>query len=113
METENTKRRLAPSIISDDETRLDAIRNLPDYAPANAKYTKANLETSDLETIAAQKAEQAAKAAWEAARDVMVMKERQRHTDVLGATDQVAAQYGRNSNEYQSLGLRKKNEARR
>ena len=86
---------------------------MPDYAPANAKYTKANLATSDAETVAAQKAEQAAKAAWESARDVMVMKERQRHKDVLAATDQVAAQYGRSSNEYQSLGLRKKNETRR
>jgi hypothetical protein len=113
VETVNTKRRLAPSIISADETRIEAIRNLANYQPANASYSRVNLDALDAETIAAQKAEQAAKAAWESARDIMVMKERERHEASLGATDQVAAQYGRNSNEYQSLGLRKKNEARR
>jgi hypothetical protein len=113
METVNTKRRLAPNILSADEARIEAIRNLANYQPANAKYSHTNLDALDTETIAAQKAEQAAKAAWEAARDIMVMKERERHDASLGATDQVAAQYGRNSNEYQSLGLRKKNEARR
>lgn len=113
METVNTKRRLAPGIISADEARIEAIRNLSNYQSANAKYSRANLETLDTETITAQKTEQAAKAAWEAARDIMVMKERERHDATLGATDQVAAQYGRSSNEYQSLGLRKKNEARR
>lgn len=113
METVNTKRRLAPNILSADETRIEAIRNLKNYKPANAQYSRASLDAIDAETVAAQKAEQAAKAAWESARDIMVMKERERHDASLGATDQVAAQYGRSSNEYQSLGLRKKNEARR
>ena len=113
METVNTKRRLAPTILSADEMRLSAIRNLTNYQPANASFSRANLDTLHAETLAAQQAEQAAKAAWDAARDIMVMKERQRHDAVLAATDQVAAQYGRNSNEYQSLGLRKKNETRR
>ena len=63
---------------------------------------------ADLE--AAQLAEAQAKAAYDAARDNAVKAEWDFHNLILGVKDQVASQFGRDSNEYQALGLKKKSE---
>jgi hypothetical protein len=63
---------------------------------------------ADFET--AQLAEAQAKAAYDAARDNAVKAEWTFHNLILGVKDQVASQFGRDSNEYQALGLEKKAE---
>lgn len=49
-------------------------------------------------------------AATDAARDDAVAAERDFHDFILGAKDQIKAQYGKDSNEVQSMGLKKKRE---
>ncbi|MDQ3818408.1 MAG: hypothetical protein M3362_12140 [Acidobacteriota bacterium] len=55
-------------------------------------------------------AEAQAAAAYDAARDDAVAADWQFHNLMLGAGDQVAAQFGRDSNQYQSLGKKKRSE---
>jgi hypothetical protein len=45
-----------------------------------------------------------------AARDNAVKKERAFHEAMLAAKDQIRAQFGASSDEYQSIGLKKKSE---
>jgi hypothetical protein len=59
---------------------------------------------------ALQTAETQAEAAYKAARDNAVKGEWEFHNLMLGVKDQVASQFGRDSNEYQALGLKKKSE---
>jgi hypothetical protein len=58
----------------------------------------------------AQEAEAQAAAAYEAARDNKVAAEWAFHNKILGGKDQVKAQFGPNSNEVQSVKLKKKDE---
>ncbi|HLL77504.1 MAG TPA: hypothetical protein VK421_19770 [Pyrinomonadaceae bacterium] len=59
---------------------------------------------------AKQAAETQAAAALAAARDDAVAAEWEFHNAMLGAKEQVVAQFGKDSNEIQSLGLKKKSE---
>jgi len=62
---------------------------------------------------AAQGDEIQKQAAAEAARDTATTNEWEFHELVLSAKDQVIAQYGRDSNEAQAVGLKKKSERKR
>ena len=59
---------------------------------------------------AKQAAETQAEAAFDAARDTATAAEWDYHNNILGATLQVAAQYGKDSNEYQAIGKKKTSE---
>jgi hypothetical protein len=83
------------------------------YAPANPAYTMAAVTAAHAALVAAQQAEVQTAAAAAAARDEAVAKEWEFHNLVLGAKDQVVAQFGRDSNEVQSIGLKKASEYRR
>jgi hypothetical protein len=87
--------------------------NIPGYAPANGDYSKQSLlaaqtEMDDKQTIAAQ-----ADAAARAARDEAVAATHRYHNKVVGMCDSVGAQYGKDSNEFQSVGRKKTTEYRR
>ncbi|MFZ5912321.1 MAG: hypothetical protein ACOYYU_20140 [Chloroflexota bacterium] len=81
-----------------------------DYAPANAAYAKAAVQDK-LETLkSAQRAEVNAQNALAAARDAAAAAEWEFHNMLLGVKDQVVAQYGKDSDQVQALGLKKKSE---
>ena len=103
-------KRLRPAQISEDETSFEALKAMPDYAPANPTYTVAAIEQARAEMVAAQGDEARADAAQKAARDNATEKERKFHDLVNGSKDQVTAQYGRNSNQVQSIGRKKTSE---
>jgi hypothetical protein len=86
---------------------LQAITN---YTPANPDFTVAKIAASRQAMEAAQAAEVQAIAAMDAARDTATQAEWDYHNNMLGAGIQVAAQFGKNSNEYQSLGKKKTSE---
>lgn len=102
--------RLSPGERQADLDALTALGDLKTYTPANAKFTLAEVTTSRTAMEAAQKAEVTADNALKAARDNAATAEHAFHQKILGAKKQVAAQYGDDSNEYQSLGLKKKSE---
>lgn len=109
MAKDETKR-MMPSVIQADKDSFAALEANNDYAPANPAYAKTVIGTAQTEMNTAQRLESQAVAAAAAARDSAVAKEWNFHNLMLGAKDQVVAQFGRDSNEAQAVGLKKKSE---
>jgi len=104
-------RRLNPTDVQADKDVLAALAALaPAYTPANAAYSLANLTTAQSAMTTAQTTEVQKKGDYEAARDAANAKEWTLHNAVLEAKKQVAAQYGSDSDQVQSIGLKKKSE---
>ena len=106
----NESRRLAPAAMEADESGFAALQAMTGYAPANQAYTLAAITAAHGALQSAWTAESQAEAALAAARDDAVAKEWEFHNLMLGAKDQVTAQFGRDSNEVQALGLKKASE---
>ena len=106
----NKTKRLRPAVLQADIDAFAALQAISGYKPANAAFesadgttVKAAMETKQTEEVQKQ-------AAADAARDDAVAAEWAFHDFMLGVKDQIKAQYGPDSNEYQSLGLKKKSE---
>ena len=107
---DSNTRRLSPDERQADLDAFTALGDLKTYTPANAKFTMAEVTTSKTAMESAQKAEVTADNALKAARDNASAAEYAFHQKMLGAKKQVTAQFGEDSNEIQSLGLKKKSE---
>ncbi len=106
----NETRRIRPDILTQDRQALAALQAMSDYTPVNPAYTAA-AAAEKLEAMeAARAAEAQAQAALDAARDNAATAEWEFHNTILGIKDQVIAQYGKDSNQVQALGLKKKSE---
>ncbi len=112
MAKDETKR-LTPKRLATDVAANAALKKITGYTPANADYTVVKLTTLFATKDAMIDAEAQAFAAYKAARDNAVKAEWDAHNGILGAKDQVIAQFGKSSNELQSLGLKKKTEYKR
>jgi hypothetical protein len=105
-----SKRKLPPRELQADLDAFAALEAIPDYKESNPAFSKANAlaaktkmqtdETTHTQSIAAEKS----------ARDVKVDSQWAFHDMMLGVKRQSEAQYGEDSNEVQSLGLKKKSE---
>lgn len=102
--------RLKPSLLQTDRDGFSALLGITAYTPANPVYATAAITTARDGLNTAQTAESQAIAAVAAARDNAVKKEWEFHNLMLGAKDQILAQFGRDSNEAQGIGLKKKSE---
>ena len=109
MATNQTKR-IAPAQMQADFDSIAAVQAIGNYAPANTAYSLAQAEEQVTAIRAAQERERAAQAALDSARDDAVAAEWEFHNFSLAIKDQVIAQFGKNSNEVQTLGLKKKSE---
>jgi hypothetical protein len=103
-------RRLRPSDLQADKDSFAAIEAMEDYAPSNKNYTVAKIQALSDTMDSEQELETQADAAAKAARDDATAAEWDFHNAILGAKQQVTAQYGADSNEVQSVGLTKKSE---
>jgi hypothetical protein len=101
-------KRLNPLVPGADKAAFAALQAMTDYAPVNPAYSTAAVATAHSELLAAQTAETQTAAA--AARDNATAKEWNFHNVMLVVKDQAIAQYGRNSNQVQSLGRKKPSE---
>jgi len=106
----NETKPLPPATLTDDKAAIAACKKITTYTPQKAEYNQAALDAADgalkpLEDDLAQK-----KAAFDAARDDLVSAQWHRHNLVLGMRTQIKSQFGENSNELQSVGLKKKSE---
>ncbi len=106
----NETRPLPPGQLSADEDAFAALQAIENYAPANSDYTLAAVTTAHNALAAKQQAAVQAEAAAAAARDNMVAESWNFHNIILGVKDQVRAQFGPDSAELQSLGLKRKSE---
>lgn len=108
----NEHKRLAPGKLEADENGFNALTSIKGYSPINPSYTldavtSIHRELRNLRKAATQAAEAAA-----TARDSAVAKEWEFHNLMLGVKEQVIAQFGKDSNEVQMLGLKKKSDYR-
>lgn len=106
-------RRLQPHYLQADRTALIGIQSLLDYNPMNQTYSVNTLIELGRTMEEAQRAEVRAMQALAAARDAAVAAEWALHDGLLGAKEQVRAQYGQDSHAMQFLGLKRKSERRR
>lgn len=103
-------RRMSPSQIAEDEDTFAALKAINSYNPANSAYTVAAIEQAYQELQAARTTEVQADAAAKAASDNVVEKQVNFHNLIIGVKDQVTAQFGRNSDQAQSVGRKKTSE---
>lgn len=106
----NESKRLRPAQVQTNKENFAALKGIQNYTPANPAYSVPALTAADTELNNATQLEAQTAAAAAAARDDAVAKEWAQHNLMLGARDQVVAQFGRDSNEAQAVGLKKKSE---
>jgi hypothetical protein len=109
MAKDQTKR-IAPAQMQADIDALTALNGFAVYTPANAAYAKTAVTAKHTALKAAQDAELAAQVALASARDTAAAAEWDFHNAMLGVKEQVIAQFGKNSDQVQALGLKKKTE---
>lgn len=107
------KKRLQKNVLQEDLDAYAALQALADYTPANPAFSLAAITAVKTSMNGKQTTEVQKQNAADAARDDAADEEWNFHDMILGGKDQVKAQFGPNSNEYQSLGLKKKDEYRR
>ena len=105
-----SKRRLPPKERQKDLDAYAALDAIGDYTPANPAYAKVKAKAAKDAMQGLQTTELQSKAKYEGDRDNAVDGEWAFHEMMLGVDTQVIAQYGKDSNEVQSLGLKKKSE---
>jgi hypothetical protein len=102
--------RLSPKVRAKDLELYSALKGIAGYAPANPAYTQQKMDLKHASVLTTRDAKAAADAAAEAADDNQTAAEWDLHNGILGAKDQVVAQFGLDSNEAQAMGLKKKSE---
>lgn len=106
----NETRRLNPTVLAEDLEILAALKDTEGYQPANSAYTVSAIDAINNRRITAHDTEVQTSAAAESARDDHVAVQWELHNALLGAKDQITAQFGKDSNEVQSMKLKKKSE---
>lgn len=102
--------RIRPALLQLDQKAHTAINSFSDYSPANPAYAKPIVQVKLEAMQAAQEAEVNAQNALASARDLAAAAEWDFHNSMLGVKDQVIAQYGKDSDEMQAMGLKKESE---
>ena len=102
--------RVTQSILNKDRQIVTAVLTLKDYNPSNSEFTATRLREALKAVEAAAAAEQKALDAAAKAREEAIRVEAHFHDIVLGVKRQVIAQYGDDSDEITSLGMKKKSE---
>ncbi len=111
MPVKNTEaKRISPAKLVKATTSLTAITQLKDYNPQRKDYGPTQAAAIQKGMKDAQDAELAAQNALDKARDAAAKAEWAAYNFSLTATEQVMGQYGSDSDEYASLGYKKKSE---
>lgn len=109
----NKTKRLRPLILQEDLDAYAALLAISGYNPSNETYKIAAVTASKTANDNKQIVEVQKNAEADAARDDAMVSEWDFHEMILGVKEQVRAQFGADSNEYASLGLKKKSEYKR
>ena len=106
-------RRITPAMMQADIETWEALQAVESYAPLNGRCELGAIDTLKKKMEARQTTETQARTAFDTARDLAAETEWEFHEVITLAKTQVEAQFGPNSNEYQSLGRKKKSERAR
>lgn len=106
----NNTKPIKPSILAADRDSLAALASVRGYAPANPAYEADAITAlqTDMDNKASASAQADAHA--KALRDDYVASQWAFHNGVVGMRDSVGVQFGKNSNEFQSVGRKKTTE---
>lgn len=104
------KKRVSRKVLLKDRDSFDALKSVAGYDPSNTDFTVAKGQTALNGMNAGKEAEVQAEASAAAERDNSAQAEANFHAFVVGAKEQVIAQFGKDSNEVQAVGLKKKSE---
>ena len=96
--------------MQEDLEAYTALLEITSYKPSNTDFTVDKVTGTHTTMDASQTDELRKQNALDAAKDIAAAEEHGFHNMILGAKTQVKAQLGENSNEYQSMGMRKKEE---
>lgn len=108
----NRTKRLRPAILQEDLAAFAALQAISEYNPSNQAFKTSAVAASKAAMGTKQTDEVQKQAAADAARDGAVGSEWDFHDMMLGVKMQVKAQFGEDSDEYASLGMKKKSEYR-
>lgn len=103
-------RRISPTKLQKTKDTLTAITQLTDYAPARKDYGADKVAAINKSLTDTRVTEVAAENALAKARDAAAKAEWAAYNFTLTAAEQVMGQYGSSSDEYASLGYKKKSE---
>ncbi|MDR1603042.1 MAG: hypothetical protein LBS42_11540 [Tannerella sp.] len=103
-------RRLRATELEKDAYVLGAVEAMKDYSPVKEELQPEKVRAKYQAWQDAKKNEIQKEGEFRGARDNTVKAEHDFHETVLAVKDQVRAQFGIDSNEYQSIGLKKKSE---
>jgi hypothetical protein len=105
-------KRLSKKLLQEDIEAYAALQAIAGYHPSNTEFELADVAASHQLMGAKQTDEVQKLTAADAARDAAADSERAFHNMILGAKTQVKAQFGESSDEFASLGMKKKDEYR-
>lgn len=107
-------RRISPKVLAEDLEIYAALKGMgDDYKPSNPAFATTAITALHTTMVGTGEVEAQAAAAHDAARDDHVASQWDFHNGILGVKGQAVAQFGPDSNEVQSLGLKKKSERKR
>jgi hypothetical protein len=106
----NESKRLALKVVSTDTGTFDALKAIGDYRPQRGDVSVAQIQTLYDNMIRLQTKETQAEKQYNSAVDNTIEAEWAFHNAILSSKDQVVAQYGKDSNEVQAMGLKKASE---
>ena len=113
MSPQNTSRRLAAQSLSQDVDSLNGFNTIQGYSTQRPEATPIALQQTYQAMLALQQAETEKLALYRAAADAARLAEWEFHNAVLAMKDVVRGQFGADSNEAQSVGLKKKSDRKR
>jgi glutathione peroxidase-family protein len=113
MATQNTNRRLRPEAIVQGNTALSGLRTMTDYNPIRYEASLEAMQKAQADMLKAQELEVQLKAQYRAASDEARLAEWNFYNCVLAVKTSVVAQYGPDSNQAQTIGLKKKSAYKR
>lgn len=106
-------KRITPAQLQADRDTLTAAKALPDYSPRNPLYSTTSASAAEQKNEDARTRVLRAKAELAAALDEERSTGVVFHEIAIGMRDEVMVQYGSSSDEYASVGRKKKSERKR
>ena len=103
-------RRLSAEVLQADLDCITALKAIAGYAPSNPADSLSAITELQTRVAAAGERELHAANSHAAARDDAVLLENERHERVKSVKNQIRAQFGNDSNEVASIGLKKASE---
>lgn len=113
MPAPDTNRRLTPAVLSQDVDAYNGSRTIDGYSTKRDNATPEALLQAYQTMLAQQQAETEKLAMYRAASDAARLAEWEFHNAVLAMKEVVKGQFGSDSDEAQSVGLKKKSDRKR